>query len=82
MIELRDCEPAKLMPELFRDDELIKAMSYALKETAGMLLEKIDPVMVYAGIDILPEQVVDLLAEEFRAQYYDTSLPDGEKGKR
>jgi len=81
MIDLRDCEPLKLMPEAFRGDDRIQAMSYALKETARLLLEKIDPVTVYAGVDILPEQIVDLLAEEFRAQYYDTSLPVTEKRK-
>lgn len=81
MIDLRDCEPVELMPEALRDDAQIKAMSYALRETARMLLEKIDPVTVYAGVDILPEQIVDLLAVEFRAQYYDTSLPVLEKRK-
>lgn len=81
MIDLRDCEPLKLMPEAFRDDDQIRAMSYALRETARLLMEKIDPVTVYAGVDILPEQIVDLLAEEFRAQYYDTSLPVTEKRK-
>lgn len=81
MIDLRDCEPLKLMPEVFSSDPQIQAMSYALRETARMLLAKIDPVTVYAGVDILPEQIVDLLAEEFRAQYYDTSLPVTEKRK-
>lgn len=81
MIDLRDCEPIKLMPKVFCDDPKIQAMSYALRETARMLLAKIDPVTVYAGVDILPEQIVDLLAEEFRAQYYDTSFPITEKRK-
>ena len=81
MIDLHDCEPLKLMPEAFRGDPQIQAMSYAFREMARMLLAKIDPVTVYAGIDILPEQIVDLLAEEFRAQYYDTSLSVTEKRK-
>lgn len=81
MIDLRDCEPLKLMPEVFRSDTQVQAMSHALRETARMLLTKIDPVTVYAGVDILPEQIVDLLAVEFRAQYYDTSLPVMEKRK-
>lgn len=81
MIDLRDCEPLKLMPGVFRSDTQVQAMSHALRETARMLLTKIDPVTVYAGVDILPEQIVDLLAVEFRAQYYDTSLSVAEKRK-
>ena len=81
MIKISGCEPIGLMPEALRGDAQIKAMSYALGETARMLLGKIDPVAVYAGVDILPEQIVDLLAVEFRAQYYDTSLPVLEKRK-
>lgn len=81
MIDLRDCEPLNLMPLALRKDEYIQAHSYALKETAVMLLEKIRQTSVYACIDILPEKIVDLLAEEFRAQYYDTSLPVEDKRK-
>ncbi len=81
MIELRECEPLNLMPLALRKDEYIQAQSYALKETAVMLLEKIYQASVYACIDILPEKIVDLLAEELRAQYYDTSLPVEEKRK-
>lgn len=81
MINIQDCEPLMLMPGVFRGDAQVQAMSHALRETVRVLLKKIDPVTVYAGIDILPEQIVDLLAVEFRAQYYDTSLPVTEKRK-
>lgn len=81
MIDIRDCEPCQIMPQIFRADEQVQAMSYALRETARMLLKKIDRATVYAGIDILPEQIIDLLAAEFRAQYYDTSMPLTEKRK-
>lgn len=81
MIDLREIEPLKLMPQVFRGDAQIQAMSYAFRETARGLLKKIDPAAVYAAIDILPEQIVDLLAVEFRAQYYDTSILVTEKRK-
>lgn len=81
MIDIGNIEPLNLMPEVFRGDAQIQAMSYAFRETARGLLKKIDPVAVYAAIDVLPEQIVDLLAVEFRAQYYDTSLPVTEKRK-
>lgn len=81
MIDIRDSEPCKIMPQAFKKDVKVQSMSYALRETARMLLSKVDRTAVYAGVDILPEQIVDLLAEEFRAQYYDTSLLVEEKRK-
>lgn len=79
MINLRECEPLSIMPLALRKDVQIQAASYAFRETAKMLMEKVDQASVYAGIDILPEKIIDLLAEELRAQYYDTSLPIEDK---
>lgn len=81
MIDLKDCEPIDILPLALRKDECIQASGFALKETTKMLMEKVDRAAVYAGIDILPEQIVDLLAEELRAQYYDTALPVEDKRK-
>lgn len=75
MIDIRECEPLDIMPLALRKDAKVQAASYALKETAAMLLGKISRASVYAGIDLLPEDILDLLAMESRAQYYDTSLP-------
>ncbi len=74
MIDLKECLTLQVMPEIFRRDEKVQAASYALQKTMHMLMEKIDRAGVYAQIDILPEKIVDLLAEELRAQYYDISL--------
>ncbi len=81
MIDLRECEPLAVMPLALREDLKIQAASYALRVTAKMLMDKIDQASVYAGIDLLPENILDLLAEESRAQYYDTSLPVEDKRK-
>lgn len=75
MIDLRNCEPADIMPLALKKDEYIQAAGYALRATAKMLIDKIDRTCVYAGIGIMPEDIIDLLAEELRAQYYDTSMP-------
>ena len=79
MIDLRDCLTIQVMPEVFRQDAQIQAASHALRQTMRMLLEKVDRASVYAGIDLLPDAIVDLLAEELRAQYYDHTLPLAEK---
>lgn len=75
MIKLKDCSTLQLMPEIFRKDPGLQAASYALKKTAQMLLKKIERSSVYARIELMPEEILDLLAEEFRAQYYDTTMP-------
>lgn len=74
MIDIRDGTTLDLLPEALRKSPEIQAQSYAFHETIKMLLDKIDRAKLYAGIDILPEEIVDLLAEEFRAQYYDGSM--------
>mgnify|MGYP001625501562 FL=1 len=74
MIDIRNGTTLDLLPEALRKEPEIQAASFALHETAKMLLDKVDRSMVYAGIDILPEEIIDLLAEEFRAQYYDGSM--------
>lgn len=79
MISIGDCLTLQVMPEVFRGDAELQAASYALQKTMGMLMEKVDRCSVYARIDLLPEAVVDLLAEELRAQYYDVSLPVEDK---
>lgn len=79
MIDLRDCKTTDILPLLLKKDTYVQAAGYALRETARMLLKKIDSTSVYAVLDIMPDEIIDLLAEEFRAQYYDTSLPAEEK---
>lgn len=79
MISLSECLTLQVMPEVLRQDVQVQAASYALQKTMRMLMEKIDRASVYARIDLLPEPIVDLLAEELRAQYYDASLPVEDK---
>ena len=79
MIDLRDCKTTDILPLVLKKDAYVQAAGYALRETARMLLEKIDRTSVYAVLDMMPDEIIDLLAEEFRAQYYDTSLSLDEK---
>lgn len=74
MINLRDCTTLQIMPEVLKKDVRIQAASYALQRTSQMLLEKVDRAKVYGDINILHEPIVDLLAEELRAQYYNTAM--------
>lgn len=74
MIDLKECQTLHVMPEVFRKDVKVQAASHALWQTMQVLLKQIDCTSVYARIDFLSEPIVDLLAQEMRAQYYDVTL--------
>lgn len=74
MIDLMDAALINLIPEALRQDPCVHALSYALQEQVKRLLVQIDRASVYASVDILPENILDLLAAELRAQYYDTEM--------
>lgn len=79
MIDLKDVTVLDILPDALRRDAKIMAASYALNHTARMILSMIDKTSVYALVDVLPEELVDLLALEFRAQYYDIDAKLEEK---
>ena len=79
MIDLKNCSPMQLTPEALREDPCVQAAAFAMQQTGAWLLEQIDRTSVYASIDLLPENILDLLAEEFRAQYYDALMPIEQK---
>lgn len=49
----------------------IEAISYALQRQVAALIEAADKTSCYAGIDDLPEEILDYFAVELRAMYYD-----------
>ncbi len=79
MIDLKDVTALDILPDALCKDEKIIAASYAMNQTAKMILSMIDKTSVYALINVLPEGLIDLLALEFRAQYYDVKAPLEEK---
>jgi len=79
MIDLKDVTVLDILPDVLRYDTKIIAASYAMNHTAKLILNMIDNTSVYALLDSLPEELVDLLALEFRAQYYDADAALTEK---
>ncbi|MDE7339743.1 MAG: phage tail protein [Lachnospiraceae bacterium] len=70
MIDLKNVTALDILPDVLRKDTKVIAASYAMNHTAKMILSMIEKTSVYALVDVLPEKLVDLLALEFRAQYY------------
>lgn len=74
MINLYNSHITDILPTALADDPRTKALSYALNRAMQRLIEYCQNISVYATIDTLPEQILDLLAVELNTQYYDDSL--------
>lgn len=71
MIKYIDSEPASVLPACLKDDTDLMAISYAFKMAARKMLQYSRVSKLYADIDAVPEDILDLLAMETRSQYYD-----------
>lgn len=71
MIDLRSGQFTDIFP--VTSDPQIHALSYALKQQTGKLLDAADEAKVAGDISKLPDEVLNLLAIEFRTMYYDES---------
>lgn len=74
MIKYIDSEPASALPPCLKEDTDIMAISYAFKMAAQKMLQYSRILKLYADIDAVPENILDLLAMETRSQYYDESM--------
>ncbi len=73
MIEYKDSEFAQILPGALCSPEA-RAISYAVNKALKWLLSCAEGAKVYAAIDKLKDEELDLLALELNAQYYDNSL--------
>lgn len=73
MIEYKDSEFAQILPGALCSPEA-RAVSYAVNKVIKWLLSCAEGAKVYAAIDKLEDDELDLLALELNAQYYDNSL--------
>ena len=67
-------EMLQVMPEPLKYKAEVVALSYAIKRAIGKMVGYAERASVYAAIDKLPEDILDLLAVELRAQYYDEDM--------
>lgn len=71
MIKLQDAELTDVLPYYIKSDADVQAISYAYKMAMGKLLKFARLASLYANIDELPGEIIDLMALETRAMYYD-----------
>lgn len=74
MISLYDGEIIDLLPEPFKSDPDVIAISYAIKRAAGAMLENAKKLLLYSDIDHMPEYILDYMATETNLAYYDESF--------
>ena len=74
MINLNNSHITDILPAALAKDPRTEALSYALNRAMQRLLGYCQNISVYAAIDALPEQMLDLLAVELNTQYYDDAL--------
>lgn len=77
MISLEQSQITDILPEALVSPET-RALSYALNNAVRRALNYAKNTSLYAIIDTLPENILDIMALELRTQYYDESF-DTEK---
>jgi phage tail P2-like protein len=71
MAKLTDIKLIDLIPPSLRNDEQVKAAAEALDQELKSVTEAIRETILFARINELPEQVIDLLAWQFHVDFYD-----------
>lgn len=74
MIKYEDGEFLDLLPSLFKEKEDVVAISYAFKMAVASLLRSQTFTYLFADINDMPEELLDLMALEMKAPYYDEDL--------
>ena len=74
MIKLKDAELISVLPSCIKSNVDVQAISYAYRMAMQNLFRYSRWTMLYANIDELPDNILDLLALEIRAQYYEESM--------
>ena len=74
MTDLLSGELLDLLPSQLNTDVDMVCLSYAIKTASAKLMDLEGQSMIYAGIDRLREDALDLLAVEMQSPYYDQGL--------
>lgn len=79
MVNYKESQITQILPENIKDFPEVKAISYAISIAIKKLADYAEKISVYAAVDEMPGKMLDLLAIELRAQYYDEKLPAEKK---
>lgn len=74
MINLYNSNIVDILPEHFKTQPKVQALSYALSKGMKRLVEYCQNIGIYVSIDTASHEVLDILALELNTQYYDDTL--------
>ena len=69
----------RVLPEVLQKDEEMFALASAIAEQLAARLSEIDMVRIYTRIDELPEHLLDILAYDFKVDWWDANYTLEEK---
>lgn len=72
MIKFQDIQPADILPEGLRDDVSALGIAYAICRQIEKWCAFNDGIMIYYMIASLPDEILDLMAAEYRTPAYST----------
>lgn len=74
MTKLDESNIIQILPDIFTKKPDVIALGYAISQEIRRLITYCSSISVYAVIDTLPDDILDMLAAELDTQHYDTSL--------
>lgn len=79
MIDFYNGQIINILPDNIKNDPVVVAISYAISNAVKKIVDQADKSGIYAVIDLLNEEALDLLAVELRTKYYGDYLSLDEK---
>lgn len=61
----------RTLPEVLRNDKNMSALASAIADVLAARPAEIQQLMIYSRIDELPEDLLDILAEDFKVDWWD-----------
>lgn len=73
--KIYDTDFSKFLPNVLKKDESMMAIAKVVTEKLLEISNSIDKVLIYANIDKLPDEILDILAYDMHVDWYDETYP-------
>lgn len=73
--KIYDTDFSKIFPNVLQKDESMMAIAKVATEKLLEISNSIDKVLIYANIDKLPGEILDILAYDMHVDWYDETYP-------
>ncbi|WP_050698009.1 phage tail protein I [Anaeromassilibacillus senegalensis] len=70
-----------VLPDVLRNDENMRALATSISSVLAKRTEEIQRLMIYSRINELPEELLDILAHDFKVDWWDGDYTLEEKRK-